>query len=117
MEAAPPPPPAAQEAPSLEPPQVSVPPSAPTPAEVVAVVEQPGPAPAPACSSGAPTKFFHTPTAPEVKEGVVEKKVKVQRRRLSPSHREMIIDLVFNEKKTSREVGALSLFVINFKEN
>ena len=28
-----------------------------------------------------------------------------QRRRLSASHREMIVDLVFNEKKTSREVG------------
>ncbi|KAK3882711.1 hypothetical protein Pcinc_012917 [Petrolisthes cinctipes] len=105
VEAAPPPPPAAQEATSLEPPQVSAPPSAPTPAEVVAVVEQPGPAPAPTCSSGAPAKFFHSPSAPEVKEGVVEKKVKVQRRRLSPSHREMIIDLVFNEKKTSREVA------------
>ncbi|XP_042218406.1 uncharacterized protein LOC121863723 isoform X2 [Homarus americanus] len=60
-----------------------------------------------ACSSGAPTKFFHT-NVEEEEESILEKqkkKNKVQRRRLSPSHREMIIDLVFNEKKTSREVA------------
>ncbi|XP_066943920.1 uncharacterized protein [Macrobrachium rosenbergii] len=58
-----------------------------------------------ACSSGAPAKYFAA-TVEEPDETVLEKKkIKVQRRRLSPSHREMIIDLVFNEKKTSREVA------------
>ncbi|XP_045123406.1 uncharacterized protein LOC123511511 isoform X2 [Portunus trituberculatus] len=71
----------------------------------VRVVEGTNP---PACSSGAPAQFFHTtvePEATEVQETLEKKKIKVQRRRLSPSHREMIIDLVFNEKKTSREVA------------
>ena len=71
----------------------------------VRVVEGTNP---PACSSGAPTQFFHTTVeaeATEVPETLDKKKIKVQRRRLSPSHREMIIDLVFNEKKTSREVS------------
>ncbi|XP_071544781.1 uncharacterized protein [Panulirus ornatus] len=60
----------------------------------------------PACSSGAPTKFFHA-NVEEEEEAMIDKKkkCKAQRRRLSPSHREMIIDLVFNEKKTSREVA------------
>lgn len=71
----------------------------------VRVVESANP---PACSSGAPAQFFHTTveTEPtEVQDTLEKKKIKVQRRRLSPSHREMIIDLVFNEKKTSREVS------------
>ncbi|KAG0724631.1 hypothetical protein GWK47_040156 [Chionoecetes opilio] len=71
----------------------------------VRVVEGANP---PACSSGAPAQFFHAsiePVAKEVQETLDKKKIKVQRRRLSPSHREMIIDLVFNEKKTSREVA------------
>ncbi|KAK7086412.1 hypothetical protein SK128_028165 [Halocaridina rubra] len=55
-----------------------------------------------ACSSGAPAKYFATE---DVSTLLDKKKIKVQRRRLSPSHREMIIDLVFNEKKTSREVA------------
>ncbi|XP_045594136.1 uncharacterized protein [Procambarus clarkii] len=86
---------APQPEPTLEPSQVQ---AAPT---EVAVDGNP-----PACSSGAPTKFFHT-TVEEEEENIMgkKKKNKVQRRRLSPSHREMIIDLVFNEKKTSREVA------------
>ena len=43
--------------------------------------------------------------ATEVLEICDGKKIKRQRKRLSPSHREMIIDMVFNEKKTSREVS------------
>ncbi|XP_069969713.1 uncharacterized protein [Penaeus vannamei] len=60
----------------------------------------------PACSSGAPAKYFPA-NVEETNETTIDNKMKakVQRRRLSPSHREMIIDLVFNEKKTSREVA------------
>ena len=43
--------------------------------------------------------------ATEAPETLDEKKIKGQRRGLSPSHRQMIIDMVFNEKKTSREVS------------
>lgn len=71
----------------------------------VRVVESTNP---PACSSGAPTQYFHTTVEAEpidAPDALEKKKIKVQRRRLSPSHREMIIDLVFNEKKTSREVS------------
>lgn len=75
----------------------------------VRVVESANP---PACSSGAPAEFFHTTVEvePEAPDPLEKKKIKVQRRRLSPSHREMIIDLVFNEKKTSREVSVLIHF-------
>ena len=72
---------------------------------------------APACSSTGSTKFFTSEE--EIADAFVlnavpkkEKKIKAQRRRLSPSHREMIIDLVFNEKKTSREVRSQLSFYI-----
>ncbi|CAL4218515.1 unnamed protein product [Meganyctiphanes norvegica] len=70
-------------------------------------IEVSGDAP-PTCSSGAPGKYFPDNTGANATTKIADDekgKTKVQRRRLSPSHREMIIDLVFNEKKTSREVA------------
>ncbi|KAL7633762.1 UNVERIFIED_CONTAM: hypothetical protein RMT77_015716 [Armadillidium vulgare] len=69
-----------------------------------AVIEVSADSLVPVCTSGTSTKLF-CEEEEEIQIDSKKKKNKVPRRRLSPTHREMIIDLVFNEKKTSREVA------------
>lgn len=63
------------------------------------------------CTNGDLTKFYLQPVEiPQPTELQKKKKKRPVRRRLSSEHREMIIDLIFNEAKTSREVSKFENF-------